>query len=118
MEEDAFVQKVLSDLKFTGKVHSDLRQRPRAFKQLVAYPEVARKIVEDPVFFAVLMCGDSWLADAPDHQKLLRDLSPRQVAVCGRGWGAFICGRTNRYPKNRDLNIKFYILFYIMLKLC
>ena len=87
MEEDAFVQKVLSDLKFTGKVHSDLRQRPRAFKQLIAYPEVARKIVEDPVFFAVLMCGDSWLADAPDHQKLLRDLSPRQVAVCGRGWG-------------------------------
>jgi hypothetical protein len=87
MEEDAFVKKVLSDLKFTGKVHSDLRQRPRAFKQLIAHPEVARKIVEDPVFFSVLMCGDSWLIDAPDHQKLLRDLSPRQVAVCGRGWG-------------------------------
>ena len=87
MEEDAFVQKVLSDLKFAAQVYSDLRQRPKAFKQLVAYPEVARKIVEDPVFFAVLMCGDGWLVDAPDHQKLLRDLSPRQVAVCGRGWG-------------------------------
>jgi hypothetical protein len=87
MEEDAFVQKVLNDLTFAAQVYSDLRQRPKAFKQLVAYPEVTRKLVNDPVFFAVLMCGDSWLFDAPDHQKLLRDLSPRQVAVCGRGWG-------------------------------
>jgi hypothetical protein len=87
MEEDAFVKKVLSDLRFAGKVHSDLKQRSRAFKQLIAYPEVSRKIVEDPVFFSVLMCGDNWLLDAPDHQKLLRDLSLRQVAVCGRGWG-------------------------------
>ena len=87
MEEDAFVQKVLNDLTFAAQVYSDLRQRPKAFKQLVAYPEVTRKLVNDPVFFAVLMCGDSWLVDAPDHQKLLRDLSPRQVAVCGRGWG-------------------------------
>jgi hypothetical protein len=33
------------------------------------------------------MCGDKWLAQAPEHQKLLRDISPKQVAVCGRGWG-------------------------------
>jgi hypothetical protein len=33
------------------------------------------------------MCGDKWLVNAPEHQKLLRDMSPRQVAVCGRGWG-------------------------------
>jgi hypothetical protein len=39
------------------------------------------------VFFAVLMCGDKWLIEAPEHQKLLRDISARQVAVCGRGWG-------------------------------
>jgi hypothetical protein len=87
MAEDTFVKKVISDLKFAQKVCSDLGQRPRAFKQLVAYPEISRKIVEDPVFFSVLMCGDKWLVDAPDHQKLLRDLNPRQVAVCGRGWG-------------------------------
>src|SRR3990170_6764702 len=87
MEEGAFVQKILSDLKFAASVHGELRRRPKAFKQLAAYPEVARKLVVDPVFFAVLMCGDSWLVAAPDHQKLLRDLSLRQVAVCGRGWG-------------------------------
>ena len=87
MEEGAFVQKILSDLKFAASVHGELRQRPKAFKQLTAYPDVARKLVQDPVFFAVLMCGDSWLVAAPDHQKLLRDLSLRQVAVCGRGWG-------------------------------
>jgi hypothetical protein len=87
MEEDAFVEKVLSDLKFAAHVYSDLRQRPKAFKQLVAYPKVISKLVNDPVFFAALMCGDSWLFEASDHQKLLRDQSPRQVAVCGRGWG-------------------------------
>jgi hypothetical protein len=68
MEQTAFVEKVLSDLKFAAQVSSGLKQSPKAFKQLVAYPEVARKLVQDPVFFAVLMCGDSWLADAPDHQ--------------------------------------------------
>ena len=111
MEEDAFVQKVLSDLKFTGKVHSDLRQRPRAFKQLIAYPEVARKIVEDPVFFAVLMCGDSWLVDAPDHQKLLRDLSLRQVAVCGRGWGkSLVFSRKNLWLLFTKPNVESLII--------
>lgn len=33
------------------------------------------------------MCNDKWLVDAPAHQRLLRDMHPRQVAVCGRGWG-------------------------------
>jgi hypothetical protein len=87
MEEIAYVQKVLNEPKFAAKAHVGLRQRPKAFKQLLAYPQIARKLVDDPVFFAILMCGDSWLVDAPEHQKLLRDLSPRQVAVCGRGWG-------------------------------
>src|SRR3989337_2823139 len=87
MEENVFVEKVINDLEFAASVYRELRQKPKAFKQLAAYPEVTRKIVQDPVFFAVLMCGDSWLVNAPDHQKLLRDQSHRQVAVCGRGWG-------------------------------
>ena len=87
MEESTYVQKVINEPKFAAQAHGGLKQRPKAFKQLIAYPEIARKLVSDPVFFAILMCGDSWLVDAPDHQKLLRDLSPRQVAVCGRGWG-------------------------------
>ncbi|MBN1245739.1 hypothetical protein JXA31_09125 [Candidatus Bathyarchaeota archaeon] len=87
MEEAAFVQKVLSDWTFAAQAYSGLKQRPKAFKQLIAHTEVTRKLVEDPVFFAVLMCGDKWLINAPDHQKLLRDPQPRQVAVCGRGWG-------------------------------
>lgn len=33
------------------------------------------------------MYNDKWLVDAPAHQRLLRDMHPRQVAVCGRGWG-------------------------------
>jgi len=87
MDEKAFVDKVISDLRFTASVAEGLMQRPIALRQLLAYKEVTCKIVEDPVFFAILMCGDRWLVDAPDHQKLLRDLNPRQVAVCGRGWG-------------------------------
>ena len=87
MDQTAFIEKVLSDLTFAAEVSVSLKQRPKAFKELIACPEVSRKIVQDPVFFAVLMCGDSWLVNAPDHQKLLRDQSHRQVAVCGRGWG-------------------------------
>src|SRR4030067_2031793 len=87
MEENVFVEKVINDLKFAASVYRELRQKPKAFKQLAAYPEVARKLVQDPVFFAVLMCGDSWLVNAPDHQRLLRDQSRRQIAVCGRGCG-------------------------------
>ena len=87
MEEKAFVQKVTGDLGFAASVSEGLMQRPVALKQLLAHKEVASKLVEDPVFFAVLMCGDKWLVEAPEHQKLLRDMSARQVAVCGRGWG-------------------------------
>jgi len=87
LEEKAFVQKVTGDLGFAASVSEGLMQRPVALKQLLARKEVASKLVEDPVFFAVLMCGDKWLVEAPEHQKLLRDMSARQVAVCGRGWG-------------------------------
>ncbi len=87
MEESAFIEKVVSDLKFAAQASNDLRHNAKAFKQLLAHPQITRKLTADPVFFAVLMCGDSWLIDAPDHQKLLRDQNPRQVAVCGRGWG-------------------------------
>jgi hypothetical protein len=87
MEESAFVEKTLSDYKFAAQIHTELQQRPKAFKQLLAHKEIILRLVSDPIFFAVLMCGDSWLIDPPSHQKLLRDMSPRQVAVCGRGWG-------------------------------
>jgi hypothetical protein len=111
MEENAFVQKVLSDLRFAASVCSGLRQRPKAFKQLVAYPEVARKLVQDPVFFAVLMCGDSWLVNALDHQKLLRDQSPRQVAVCGRGWGkSLVFSRKNLWLLYTKRNVESLII--------
>jgi hypothetical protein len=87
MEEKAFVGKVVNDLQFAASVSEGLLHKPPALRQLLAYPELTRKLVEDPVFFAVLMCGDKWLVNAQDHLKLLRDMSPRQVAVCGRGWG-------------------------------
>src|SRR4030042_6072014 len=87
MEEGTFVKKVIDDPSFSAQIYTHLRQRPKAFKQLLAHKEIAQKIASDPTFFATLMCGDSWLVDAPNHQKLLRDMSSRQVAVCGRGWG-------------------------------
>jgi len=87
LEEKAFVEKVTGDLGFAASVSEGLMQRTVALRQLLAHKEVAKRLVEDPVFFAVLMCGDKWLVEAPEHQKLLRDMSARQVAVCGRGWG-------------------------------
>jgi hypothetical protein len=87
LDEKAFIGKVTSDLAFTASICERLLQNPTALKQLLANKEVASKLVADPVFFAILMCGDKWLANAPEHQKLLSDTSPRQVAVCGRGWG-------------------------------
>jgi hypothetical protein len=87
MEEKTYAEKVASDLRFAASVSGGLTQRPTALRQLLAYKEVTSKLLQYPVFFAVLMCGDKWLVDAPEHQKLLRDLSPRQVAACGRGWG-------------------------------
>jgi len=96
MDKKTFVNKVLSDLSFAASVSDGLTQRPTALKQLLGYKEISRKLAEDPVFFAVLMCGDKWLVNAPDHQKLLRDMSQRQVAVCGRGWGkSLIFSRKN-----------------------
>jgi hypothetical protein len=87
LEEKTFIEKITSDLEFTASVCEGLLQRPNTIGQLIAKKEVATKLIEDPVFFAILMCGDKWLAQAPEHQKLLRDTSPKQVAVCGRGWG-------------------------------
>jgi len=111
MEEDAFVEKVLNDLKFASHLFGDFKKRPKAFKQLIAYPEVTRRLVDDPVFFAVLMCGDSWLVDAPDHQKLLQDQSPRQVAVCGRGWGkSLVFSRKNLWLLFTKPNIESLII--------
>ncbi|MDI6903883.1 MAG: hypothetical protein QMD13_00085 [Candidatus Bathyarchaeia archaeon] len=111
MEEKAFVDKIVSDLQFAASVSEGLLHKPTALRQLLAYPELTRKLVEDPVFFTVLMCGDKWLVNAQDHQKLLRDMSPRQVAVCGRGWGkSLVFSRKNLWllftkPKMESLII-------------
>jgi hypothetical protein len=111
LEEKAFVEKVTGDLEFAASVSEGLMQRPMALRQLLAHKEVTRRLVEDPVFFAVLMCGDKWLVAAPEHQKLLGDMSPRQVAVCGRGWGkSLVFSRKNLWllfsrPKNESLII-------------
>ena len=78
---------MLGDLGFAASFSEWLIARPRALRELLEDEQVRQRLFEDPVFFAVLMCNDKWLVDAPDHQRLLRDMSPRQVAVCGRGWG-------------------------------
>ncbi len=87
MEEKAFTEKVTSDLRVAASVCEGLLQKPTALRQLLAHKEVTSKLKKTQYFFAILMCGDKWLVEAPEHQKLLRDTSPRQVAVCGRGWG-------------------------------
>jgi hypothetical protein len=86
LEEKTFIEKLTSDPAFTASMCEGLLQRPKALRQLIAHKEVTAKLIEDPVFFAMLMCGDKWLIQAPEHQKLLQDASRRQVAVCGRGW--------------------------------
>ena len=55
MEESAYVEKVVSDLIFAAQAGTDLRVKQKAFKQLIAYPQVAQKLVSDPVFFADLI---------------------------------------------------------------
>ncbi len=111
MEEGAFVEKVINNLEFTAKVYNGLRQRPKAFKQLLAHKEITQRLINDPVFFAVLMCGDRWLINAPNHQKLLRDQSPRQVAVCGRGWGkSLVFSRKNLWLLYTKPNIESLII--------
>ena len=87
MEEKTFTEKITNDLRVAASASEGLLQNPTALRQLLANKEVISKLKEDPVFFAVLMCGDKWLVEAPEHQKLLRDNSARQVTVCGRGWG-------------------------------
>ena len=111
MAEDTFVKKVINNPSFSAKIYTDLRQRPKAFKQLLAHKEIAQKITNDPTFFATLMCGDSWLVDAPNHQKLLRDISSRQVAVCGRGWGkSLVFSRKNLWLLFTKPNIESLII--------
>jgi hypothetical protein len=87
LDEKAFIDKITTDLTFAADACENLLQTPKALKQIIANDEVNTKLIVDPVFFAILMCGDKWLIQAPEHQKLLRDASPRQVVVCGRGWG-------------------------------
>ena len=87
MDEKAFIEKITNDQTFAASICERLLKQPTALKQLLANKEVTSKLKTDPVFFSILMCGDKWLIQAPEHQKLLRDTSPRQVAVCGRGWG-------------------------------
>jgi hypothetical protein len=87
LDEKTFIDKVTNDVQFASSVCEGLLQKPKALRQLIAHKEITDKLIQDPVFFAVLMCGDKWLAHAPEHQKLLRDNSSKQVAVCGRGWG-------------------------------
>jgi hypothetical protein len=87
LEKEEFVNRLLSDLQYAASVSEQLITRPKALREVVRDERIRQRLIEDPVFFAVLMCNDGWLVNAPDHQKLLRDTHPRQVAVCGRGWG-------------------------------
>jgi hypothetical protein len=87
VEKEEFICQLLGDLGFAASVSEDLVRRPHALREVLRDKRVVQRILEDPVFFAVLMCNDKWLVNAPNHQNLLRDMHPRQVAVCGRGWG-------------------------------
>jgi hypothetical protein len=87
LEKEEFLIRLLSDLDFAALMSEQLINRPKALKEIISDEKVRQKLVEDPVYFAILMCNDKWLLDAPEHQKLLRDMHSRQVAVCGRGWG-------------------------------
>jgi hypothetical protein len=86
-KKETFLKRILTDLNYAASVAELLIARPRALREVLRDERVAKRLVEDPVFFSVLMCNDKWLVGAPDHQGLLRDMHPRQVAVCGRGWG-------------------------------
>ncbi|MCJ7559328.1 hypothetical protein MUO79_01755 [Candidatus Bathyarchaeota archaeon] len=87
MEKEEFLNRLFNDLGFAASVSEQLIARPKALREVLRDERIARRVTEDPVFFAILMCNDKWLVDAPDHQRLLRDTHPRQVAVCGRVWG-------------------------------
>ena len=87
MEKEEFIDRLLNNLGFVASFSPRLIASPRALRETLRNERVAQRVVEDPVFFSVLMCNDKWLVDAPDHQRLLRDMHTKQVAVCGRGWG-------------------------------
>lgn len=87
MEKEEFLNRLITDLNYTASVAEMLIARPKSLKEIIEDERVNKKLNEDPVFFAILLCNDKWLVNAPEHQKLLRDMHPRQVAVCGRGWG-------------------------------
>jgi hypothetical protein len=87
VEKEEFLNRLLTDLNYTASVAELLIARPKTLKEVLRDERVKKKLLEDLVLFSVLMCNDKWLVNAPDHQKLLRDMHPRQVAVCGRGWG-------------------------------
>jgi len=87
VEKEEFLNRLVTDLNYTASVAELLIARPKALREVLRNEKVQKKLIEDPVFFAVLMCNDKWLVNALDHQKLLRDMHPRQIAVCGRGWG-------------------------------
>jgi phage FluMu gp28-like protein len=87
LEKEEFLNRFLTDLNYTASTSEQLVNRPKALKEVISDKRVRQRLLEDPVFFAVLMCSDQWLVNAPEHQRLLRDTHPRQVAVCGRGWG-------------------------------
>ncbi|MBE0512826.1 hypothetical protein IBX38_07230 [Candidatus Bathyarchaeota archaeon] len=87
MEKEEFIRRLDTDLKYAASVADQLIARPTALREVLGDERIKKKLLEDPVYFAVLMCNDKWLVDAPDHQNLLRDMHPRQVAACGRGWG-------------------------------
>jgi len=87
LEKEEFIDRLLNDMSFAASISEQLMARPKVLREVLRDGKVAQRVVADPVFFAVLMCNDKWLVDAPNHQRLLRDMHPRQVAVCGRGWG-------------------------------
>jgi len=87
LDKEEFINRLVNNLGFAASVSEQLIARPKALGEVLRDERVAQRLIKDPVFFSVLMCNDKWLVDAPDHQRLLRDMHPRQVAVCGRGWG-------------------------------
>jgi len=77
VEKDEFLNRLVTDLNYTASVAEMLIARPKALREVLRDERVRKRVLEDPVFFAVLMCNDKWLVNAPDHQKLLRDMHPR-----------------------------------------
>ena len=87
MDKEEFINRLLDDMQFAASFSGHLLARPRALREVLRDDRVRQRLVQDPVFFSVLMCNDKWLVDAQEHQKLLRDMHQYQVAACGRGWG-------------------------------